>query len=318
MYSCKNDDDRSVIPPRDRGEEAINGQEDIEGFLSTHFYNYEAFENPTDDFDFIVKFDSLIGENSNKTPLIDMVDFKMVPDRFEPEVIYKLYFLNVIQGEGDEVHFPDVVRLSYEARFLDNTLFDGSVQPVQFDLIQNIDGFQDGIIEHNASTELIFNNDGTFDFENYGVGAVFIPSGLAYFSAPPVGAPIPVYAQLIFTYKVFQVEAGDQDDDGVISILEDLNGNGIEEDDDTDGDGLPNLVDVDDDNDGRLTKDEIIKTVYNVLVGEAEPVLAQNEIETGREDVYDDNDFLISVDITTITLTDEDGDGTPDYLDSDS
>ena len=58
---------------------------------------------------------------------------------------------------------------------------------------------------------------------------------------------------------------------------------GIEEDDDTDGDGIFNMFDGDDDNDGRPTFIEI-------------------EIDK------DGN----------VTFPDEDGDGTPDYLDSDS
>ncbi|MGV6828495.1 MAG: FKBP-type peptidyl-prolyl cis-trans isomerase [Flavobacteriales bacterium] len=319
ILSCKKDDNSlTVVPVRDRGEESINAQERIEDFLSTHFYNYEEFENPPADFDYVIKFDSLINENSNKIPLIDMVEYKTVQDRIDEDVTYKLYYLNVRQGEGDIIHFPDVVRLSYEGRFLDNELFDGAVQPVQFDLVNSIDGFQDGLTGFNVSTNLIVNDDGTFDFENYGIGAVFVPTGLAYFSAPPTGSPIPVYSDLIFTFKVFQVETGDQDGDGVISIMEDRNGNGIEEDDDTDGDNTPDIIDVDDDGDGRLTKDEIIENVYTVLVGEQEPILAENEVETGRQNIYDENDILISVEITTITLTDEDGDGTPDYLDSDS
>ena len=76
---------------------------------------------------------------------------------------------------------------------------------------------------------------------------------------------------------------GDQDNDGIPSIIEDLNNNGLEEDDDTDADGLPNYVDADDDNDGRPTADEI-------------------EIDA------DGN----------ITYPDSDGDGIVDYLDSDS
>ena len=40
--------------------------------------------------------------------------------------------------------------------------------------------------------------------------------------------------------------------------MEDLNGNQYLMDDDTDGDGVPNYMDPDDDGDRRLTRDEII------------------------------------------------------------
>ncbi len=48
----------------------------------------------------------------------------------------------------------------------------------------------------------------------------------------------------------------DDDNDGVPSQLEDINGNNDLEDDDTDGDGIPNYKDSDDDGDNVLTKDE--------------------------------------------------------------
>jgi hypothetical protein len=48
----------------------------------------------------------------------------------------------------------------------------------------------------------------------------------------------------------------DDDNDGIPSLLEDINGNGNLEDDDTDGDGIPNYKDADDDGDNVLTKNE--------------------------------------------------------------
>ena len=48
----------------------------------------------------------------------------------------------------------------------------------------------------------------------------------------------------------------DDDNDDIPSELEDINQNGDLEDDDSDGDGIPNYKDADDDNDNVLTKDE--------------------------------------------------------------
>lgn len=48
---------------------------------------------------------------------------------------------------------------------------------------------------------------------------------------------------------------GDIDQDFVANIFEDNNGNGDLTDDDLDGDGIPNYLDEDDNNDGILTKD---------------------------------------------------------------
>ena len=289
VWSCSNDDDGpEAIPERDRGEEALAAQEEIEAFLQTHFYNYEEFQDPAPDFDYVIRVDSLVGENADKIPLIDQVSFKMVPDRREPDVMYKLYYLSVIEGSGDQVQFPDITTLAFEGRLVDGLdMFDSSDIPLQLDLTQTINGFQDGLVEFKTADGFTDNPDGSITFDNFGVGAVFIPSGLGYFSQPPppdISAIfIPVYAQLMFTFRVYATEEGDQDRDGVPSVLEDLNGNGIEEDDDTDGDGVFNAFDGDDDNDGRPTIDEI---------------------EIGTDG--------------TITFPDVDGDGTPDYLDEDS
>ena len=74
------------------------------------------------------------------------------------------------------------------------------------------------------------------------------------------------------------------DNDGILAILEDVNGNGDLTDDDTDGDGLPNYIDMDDDGDNILTADE-------------------NPDPNGDGNLDD--------------AQDTDGDGIPDYLDDD-
>lgn len=281
--SCNNDDDGpETIPLRDRTEEAVAAQLEIEEYLETHFYNYEDFENPPAEFDFRIVFDTIAGDNANKIPLIEQVNSKMVRDRVEEGLMYKLYFLKVIQGGGVSPNFPDIVNNTYEGRLLDNTLFDSSTIPVRFDLTNVINGYQDIVKEFNGASNIIQNPDGSLDFEDFGVGAMFIPSGLGYYGSGQ-GSIIDPYDQLIFTFQLYTVEAGDQDNDGVLSINEDLNENGFEEDDDTDEDGLPNYFDNDDDNDGILTR---------------------NEIEIDDEG--------------NVTFPDADGDGTPDYLDSDS
>lgn len=48
----------------------------------------------------------------------------------------------------------------------------------------------------------------------------------------------------------------EDDNDGVPAALEDINGDGNLDNDDTDGDGLPNYLDEDDDGDNVLTKNE--------------------------------------------------------------
>ncbi|TDI70848.1 MAG: hypothetical protein E2O86_03005 [Bacteroidetes bacterium] len=294
VQSCGSDDapDSNFIPARDRALEAPLSTAIIEDYLATHFYNYEDFENPPVNFDYRIIFDTIAGDNSDKIALINQVTSKTAKDRVAEGVTYDLYYLIVEQGGGEEKpNFPDVTTLTYEGIYINkeiNTipytkLFDGSVVPVNFDLTAVVNGFQDVIVEFNVAEEIIVNNDGTVGAVNPGIGAMFIPSGLGYYVNPPGGSAIPIYAQLIFTFSLYSFTVGDQDNDGVPSIVEDLNGNQLEEDDDTDEDGLPNYIDADDDNDGRPTSDEI-------------------EIDA------DGN----------ITYPDVDGDGIVDYLDSDS
>lgn len=288
ILSCGPDDeDPNVTPPRDRGEEALVAQAEIEDFLATHFYNYEDFENPPADFDFKIILDTIGGDNSDKTPLIDQVEFKTVNDRLEEDVSYKLYYLVALQGLGAPPEFPDIAIVNYEGMDIDKVPFDASVQPVAFDLTGVVNGFQDIAIEFNTAGSFVKNQDGTTSFEDYGVGAMFIPSGLGYFNTPPGGTDIAIYEQLIFTFQMLETVQGDQDGDGVPSIYEDLDNNGQEENDDTDDDFVPNYADSDDDNDGIPTSQEILDDNGNTITD---------------PDLYPDVD----------------NDGTPDYLDSDS
>lgn len=287
LVSCKKDDDSlpPPPPPRDRGEEAVRSTQEIEDFLSTHFYNYEDFENDPENFS--IQFDSLVGDNANKIPLIDQVSFKEVVDVVDPSVTYKLYYLKVREGAGPKPHFSDYTTNTYVGMRLDLEQFDSAVQPIRLSLVDGktsqgiIRGLQQALIEFGGAANVIENPDGTLSFEDYGIGAVFIPSGLGYYQYPPSGI-IQSYDEILFTFELFASEVADHDGDGIPSYMEDLNGNQYLMDDDTDGDGIPNYLDEDDDGDGRLTKDEII--------------------------IHADG---------TIEFPDTNGNGIPDYLDPD-
>lgn len=285
--SCKKDDDSPPPPPppRDRGPEAARAQAEIEEFLETHFYNYEEFEADPDNTK--IRFDTIAGDNADKTPLITQVRSKEVDDVVDKTVKYKLYWLEVREGAGDKPHFSDYTTNTYEGRTMDLELFDSAVRPVRFSLVDGkntqgiIRGLQQAIIEFRGASNVTSNPDGTLNFEDYGIGAVFIPSGLAYYQYPSSSAIKP-YDQLIFTFELFASEIADHDGDGIPSFMEDRNDNGYLWDDDTDGDGIPNYLDDDDDGDRRLTKDEIIGS-------------------------YEDG---------TLEFPDRNGNGVPDYLDN--
>lgn len=317
VSSCKKDDEVDVVPPRDRSEEVEPSTEEIETYLNTHFYNYEEFANPPAGFDQKIKFDTIAGDNASKIKLMDQVSFKYVTDPVEETIEYKMYFLTAVEGEGVSLDARDTAHVTYEGTYLSNEndynqseVFDSSVVPIGFDLIDVVKGFQEGLVEFKTANSVSINADGTYAYEGFGVGAVFIPSGLGYYASSP--SSIPLYAQLIFTFQLMEKEVGDQDGDNIPSTIEDLNGNDDPYDDDTDLDGSPNFFDVDDDNDGRLTSIEVVKNEYVLNPGDDEPILAANEVETKRITDY----VTQIVTVTTITFTDSNNDGTPDYLDS--
>jgi hypothetical protein len=109
----------------------------------------------------------------------------------------------------------------------------------------------------------------------------------------------------------------DDDSDGLSNEEEDLNGNGIPNDDDTDNDGTPNYLDEDDDGDGVPTVDEDRN-------GDGNPANDHSDSDTIPDylDDDDDGDGIPTADEDPNgdgdpTNDDTDDDGTPNYLDDD-
>ncbi|SKB28555.1 FKBP-type peptidyl-prolyl cis-trans isomerase [Maribacter arcticus] len=302
LSSCKKDDDPigEVVPPRLLSEVVIEDDAEIIEFLKTHFYNKDEFETPPEGFDFRIRFDTIAGDNSGKQSLF--ASSNLITDvisvtssdfgRDDGEVIdVKLYTLVVRQGvEAGKPTIGDFSILRYEGSLIDGTLFDASSnQPVRFNLSSVVRGFGNGMKNLQTGMGPVENADGTVSYEGYGVGAIFIPSGLGYFNNSP-NTLIPAYSPIIFKVDAFAYEPdSDFDGDGIPSILEDLNNNGNLLDDNTDDESesfgvyLANFNDTDDDNDGILTIDEIELDAEGNFVG----------------------------------FKDTDGDGTPDHLDND-
>ncbi|SNZ02027.1 FKBP-type peptidyl-prolyl cis-trans isomerase [Flagellimonas pacifica] len=323
LSSCNNDDGGpsiEVVPPRLLAEVAPENDEEIKEFLDTHFYNYEEFEAPPAGFDFRITIDTIAGENADKKPLSDFVRSSVVKvsssehpalTEEETDVPHTLYYLSArptldelddirSAGNCDEC-FPtvaDSVYVRYEGKLLNGTSFDASLNnPVWFDLaqLQNLAqgfrGFAEGIPNFKKGNAIIDNGDGTVTVDEYGVGLIIFPSGLANFNRAQ--GQIPQYDPLMFNIDLFTLNRTDHDNDGIPSIDEDVNGNGYLYDDNTDLqseiDGgftlrFADFLDADDDGDGVSTKNEI----------------------------SDDNGNIIGP-----PYPDSNNDGTPDYLDSD-
>jgi len=290
LMSCKPDDPEvSLVPDRDRTEQQVLDRDSLIGYLETHYFNSETFSDGADHtIDEIVITELPQDDNGNYLPLPDPDINTLLIDAVETQtttfedVLYEFYILRLNQGGGEySPNFTDNIRLVYSGNLLDEDVFDSAVNPnIPFDLTGLIQGWRNVIPQFNVSSNFIVNGDGTVSYTGYGLGMMFIPSGLAYFASPPFG--VPVYSNLIFKFELYQAEANDHDLDGVLSHFEDLNGNENINDDDTDGDNVPNFFDPDDDGDGVLTRFEDID-------GDGDP-----------------------------TNDDTDNDGVPNYLDEDS
>jgi hypothetical protein len=261
LFSCNEDDSVSVYVVPYAEQEPIDNAA-IVTFLTDNYFNEEDFIAPTAEFDFNIEFSNVeTVAGYTRTPLIDYVDNTINNFTIETksiivgDVAHTLYILKVVQGLGaDKPRFCDKALLSYEGITLDKNIFDNALQPVNLDLSSTVKGFSESVSEFNISTNTIANGDGTFAYENYGVGAVFMPSALGYYSQGD--AEFSPYSPLIFKLKVYGTTELDHDSDGVPTYLEDLNGNHNLFDDNTDLDDFPNFRDVNDDEDPILTIDE--------------------------------------------------------------
>ncbi|WP_335966622.1 hypothetical protein [Galbibacter sp. PAP.153] len=268
IISCNNDDDGSDEPVlRDLTEVTAENEVELQAYLKTHFYNYEEFANPTADFDYKIVFDTIAGDNADKTPLIDQIKDTLITIQDVPQ---KMYYLIAREGEdeqGNKGKHPllgDEVICKYEASYTNGIVQDASDVEVTFVTLGGLtEGFAWFTTKLRIGTGYAENGDGTLTWnQDYGIGACFVPAGLAYYSSGN-------YNPWIFKVDMLQYNEVDQDvtynsttgsniatPDGIPSSKEDPNKNGDPRDDDTDEDGIPNYMDSDDDGDGILTEYE--------------------------------------------------------------
>ncbi|WP_040279915.1 FKBP-type peptidyl-prolyl cis-trans isomerase [Psychroserpens damuponensis] len=259
--ACTPDDtDVVIVPARDRGEQQIVDSDSLIEYLQTHYYNKSFFSDSSMNYtkDDIIISDSATDSEGNPNELL-VNDVVMYTATFQSQD-YEYYVLDLnpalFEGDGGpKPNFSDDVSISYTGFAQDGDVFDSTVNPTTLDLTQVIPGWRDVLQDFKtAENGPTINEDGTISYDNYGLGVMFLPSGLAYFNAPPPS--IPTYANLVFKFELYASNPNDHDNDGVFTHLEDLDVNENITDDDTDGDEIPNYLDIDDDNDGVLTINE--------------------------------------------------------------
>ena len=254
--TCSPDDDDEE-PPRDYFEQSLEDDQQLVQYLKSHYYNYQDFTNVVDE-DKEILIDTITSENPNLKPLFDFAVQTSIPlASSDGEIIdHKLYHIVVKEGIRieDKPSIADSVYLSYKGKLLNGNIFDEKSNPVWFDTANVIRGFRYGL-QYFSPGNFIQKENGTVDFNQFGRGLIFMPSGLGYFNNAQTN--IPTYSPLVFDISVFTINRADHDNDGVLSIDEDPNNDGNPYNDDTDGDGIINMYDDDDDGDGILTKNEL-------------------------------------------------------------
>ena len=333
--SCKKDDsDAEVTQIRDREEQQKTDMMTIVEYLSTHYYNKSTFEgnaNPKISDLVITKITNEVISIDADSLLINAVGAAKKTDFAETE--YEYYVLHLNQGGGAlSPSFADQVSVLYEGFLMndDQTVFDSAINPVPFNLVGNgddvtgvITGWNRVLPEFNIAESYVSNGDGTDSFINAGVGVMFLPSGLAYFSGSP-STLIPAYSPLAFKFELLGMVEIDFDNDGIPNYLEELTGDGQYvvytdaslQDDDTDSDGRPNYVDTDDDGDRILTKNEtgiVVSTINKPTLNEVKlyELLSTQKL---LNNIVKELDGTYTG--TVWTFKDTDTDGIPDYLDA--
>ena len=323
LTNCSPDDGGGgivTVEVRDRAEQQVTDLALLQEYFDSHYYNSGAIES----IENLVIDDIVITELAEGESVPDghtlLSQSSLLLERttnFE-DVSYTYYVLKLNEGGGEkQPNFSDRVRVTYEGALMeDSSVFDSAVTPTDFYLVGipgttingSVVGWQRVLPEFKETADFTLGEEVQYD--NYGVGVMFLPSGLGYFSRTLVG--IPAYSNIMFKFTLLQVEETDFDNDNVPSYLEDLNGNLDVFDDDTDEDGIANYNDPDDDNDGVPTIFELLPQVYEVDTnnGEQEPILAENEFEIDRNEVGG------VITISTVTIVDANDNGIPDYLEA--
>ena len=281
LVSCNKDDDDNTVEIRDYSEQVVTDEQTIEEYLKSHYYNYEDFNSSNSfEVDTKVRIDTITDATANKTPLFDQVKIKTinVSDSDGIETPHKLYYIIAREGTISNPSIVDSVYITYKGMLTDNSIFDERKYPAWLDLANSLEGFREGVSELKSG-EFRQNSNGTIQYSSYGIGLFFLPSGIGYFENTT--SNIPEYSPLIFSVSLMTSNPTDHDSDGVLSINEDIDGDGSPFYDDTDNDNLWNMYDADDDGDGTLTI---------------------NELDKNNDQIIDDTN----------------NDGIPDYLDPDN
>ena len=294
LFSCSKDDPApTIVPPRDYAEQYKVDIAVIEDYLNTYYLDMDLTNPNFADKDVVI---TKIPAGGTQPSLMSYSTATTTYPRLLTRIVnlhdvpYKLYYLVLREGVGTSPCNVDSVLASYRGDYLEPIAATASTATSTnavkfeemkfpqtfFDLPNTIVGWGETFPKFKSGT-YTSNPDGTLTHKDFGAGVMFLPSGLAYYNTG--SNSIPSYSPLVFSFKLYEMKRLDQENngisltpDGIPSYLEDIDGDGYVYDfrntvrypttpatnpDDTDKDGIPDFLDVDDDGDLYTTKLEI-------------------------------------------------------------
>jgi len=265
--SCDKKDDNGVVavPVQERGAQYAIDIVKMEDYLKSHYMTVNANIDvtvtkipvggtQTSIWDQTVyPLQNMIVKNDGRATLF-------TDGRIADDVDYKMYYIILNEGGGERPNTIDSSFVDYKGWNMENVEIDRTSTPIWTSFpgaAEFISGFRQMLPKIKTAQSYTVNGDGSINYSNYGNCVVFIPSGLAYFSNSRVN--IPNYANLMFQIKLKALRYNDHDQDKILTKYELT---GTQTDfflQDTDGDKIPDFLDINDDGDLYLTKNELKK-----------------------------------------------------------
>ncbi|WP_264553681.1 FKBP-type peptidyl-prolyl cis-trans isomerase [Flavobacterium sp. N2038] len=291
IVSCnkKDDDEVVVVPLRDYTEQYKADNDSIIKYLNRNYITVTNAPGTPQDQDVTI---SKITDPATQPSIMSYLNSETFPklltrDVYNDNITYKVYYLVLREGTGHSPVNTDRVYNTYVGNLLNGTQFDSSNNiPGYWDLDGLgdrgvfVDGWKEIFPKFKTGTASAPDASGVVTYNNFGAGVMFLPSGLAYYGSSQTN--IPAYSPLVFSFKLMDLARIDHDRDGVFDFNEDVNHDGYVYDfsnktlypnppanliDDTDGDGTPDFLDIDDDGDGYTTLFEITKPTGAPVTG---------------------------------------------------
>ena len=92
----------------------------------------------------------------------------------------------------DNLQLLDSVYVAYDGKLIDGSSFDNRKFPIWIDLANSLQGFREGVSELRTG-KYSENSNGTIEYNSFGVGLFFIPSGIGYFENTSSGVYLNIH-----------------------------------------------------------------------------------------------------------------------------